>query len=62
MSRSTRGSKPSGFEYWTARMYNKHGGCLSPNGGKYHKKRTHKGERSQGKRDTHNLAHDMTDD
>jgi hypothetical protein len=49
MSRSIRGSKGSGFEYWTARPFNKHGGTLSPNGGKFHKKRTHKAERQVGR-------------
>ena len=49
MSRSVRGGKGSGFEYWTARPFNKHGGTLSPNGGKYHKKRTHKAERAEGR-------------
>jgi hypothetical protein len=51
MSRSIRGSKGSGFEYWSARPFNKHGGTLSPNGGKFHKKRTHKAERQIGRAD-----------
>ncbi|SAL02787.1 hypothetical protein AWB80_08439 [Caballeronia pedi] len=51
MSRSIRGGKGPGFEYWTARPFNKHGGTLSPNGGKFHKKRTHKAERQEGRRD-----------
>ena len=50
MSRTTRGSKGPGFEYWTARPFNKHGGLLSPKGGKHHKKRTHKAERQEAKK------------
>lgn len=49
MSHSIRGSKGPGFEYWTARPFNKCGGTLSPNGGKFHKKRTHKAERQIGR-------------
>lgn len=49
MSRSVRGSKPAGYEYWTARPFNKAGGCISPNGGKFTKKRTHKAERQLNK-------------
>lgn len=47
MSRSKRGGKQSGYEYWSARPFNKHGGCL----GAYAKKRTHRAERQQGKRE-----------
>lgn len=28
MSRTERGSKPSGYEYWSARPLNKGGGCV----------------------------------
>ena len=28
MSRTNRGSKPSGYEYWSARPLNKGGGCV----------------------------------
>jgi hypothetical protein len=51
MSRSIRGSKGPGFEYWTARPFNRCGGTLSPNGGKHTKKRTHKAERQIGRAD-----------
>jgi hypothetical protein len=49
MSRSTSGSKGSGYEYWSARPFNRGGGTLSPHGGKHTKKRTHKAERAQGR-------------
>lgn len=45
MSRTKRGGKAPGYEPWSARPFNKHGGVL----GKYHKKRTHKAERREGK-------------
>jgi hypothetical protein len=48
MSRTKKGSKPFGVEFWTARPFNRHG---SPTGA-YAKKRTHKAERAQGKRET----------
>lgn len=51
MSHSIRGSKGPGFEYWTARPFNRCGGTLSPRGGKHHKKRTHKAERQIGRAD-----------
>lgn len=47
MSRTSRGSKGSGYEYWTARPGNKAGGVP----GKLTKKTTHKSERQQGKQD-----------
>lgn len=50
MSRTVRGSKGAGYEYWSARPFNRCGGVLSPNGGKHTKRRTHKAERKQGKR------------
>lgn len=28
MSRTVRGSKPSGYEYWSARPLNRGGGCV----------------------------------
>lgn len=47
MSRTRRGEKSPGFEYWSKRPGNKHGaGGL----GKDQKRRTHKAERQQGKR------------
>jgi hypothetical protein len=49
MSRTKRGSKGPGYEYWSARPFNKAGGCISPNGGKHTKKRTHKAERQMNK-------------
>ena len=41
MSRTVKGSKPTGYEYWSARPGNSNGG--SP--GRYTKKRTAKSER-----------------
>lgn len=49
MSRTIKGAKAPGWEYWSARPFNKNGGPLSRRGGKFHKKRTHKAERQQGK-------------
>ncbi len=51
MSRTAKGGKGPGFEYWTARPGNRCGGTISPNGGKHTKKRTHKAERQIGRRD-----------
>lgn len=46
MSRSVKGSKGSGYDFWTRRPFNKHGA----NGyGPYAKKRTHRAERAEGK-------------
>lgn len=42
MSRSERGGKGPGFEYWSSRPG---GRLISPNGGKHTKKATHKAER-----------------
>lgn len=47
MSRTIKGSKGSGHEYWSRRPFNRHGGQISPNGGKHTKKRTHKAERRE---------------
>jgi hypothetical protein len=47
MSRTIKGGKGSGYEYWSARPFNKNGGCL----GAFTKKRTHKAERVQGKKE-----------
>ena len=46
MSRTKRGSKLPGFEYWTARPGNEHGnqGC-----GKQAKRNTHRKERRAGR-------------
>lgn len=46
MSRSKKGQKPPGFEYWTARPGNKCGGYPL---GKFKKRQTHKAERQQNK-------------
>lgn len=46
MSRSKKGGKGCGFEYWTKRAGNKD--CPPP--GKYSKKRTHKLERLEDKK------------
>ena len=45
MSRTVRGSKPPGFEYWSKRPGNKHGNLM----GIYAKKFTARKERSEGK-------------
>jgi hypothetical protein len=45
MSRTNKGQKAPGYEYWTARPFNRCGGVMSPHGGKHTKKRTHKAER-----------------
>ena len=45
MSRSTKGSKGPGYEYWSARPGNEPGGIP----GKVTKKKTHKAERRLGK-------------
>ena len=45
MSRTRKGSKPPGYEYWSKRPGNKHGGLL----GVRQKKFTHRAERKQGK-------------
>jgi len=45
MSRTVKGRKPCGYEYWSKRPFNKSGGCI----GSYGKRRTHKAERQQGK-------------
>lgn len=44
MSRTIKGSKHVGFEFWTARPGNRHGGV-----GPYAKLLTHRIERHQGK-------------
>ncbi len=46
--RTCKTPKGSGYEYWSARPFNKCGGTLSPRGGKHHKRRTHRAERRQG--------------
>jgi len=51
MSRTARGSKAGGYEYWSARPFNRCGGIISPKGGKHTKRRTHKAERKQGRRE-----------
>jgi hypothetical protein len=43
MSRTHKGQKPPGCEYWSRRPFNKHGGVL----GVFHKRRTHKAERRE---------------
>ncbi|CAB5514579.1 hypothetical protein LMG26857_03638 [Achromobacter anxifer] len=52
MSRTRRGAKGAGYEYWTARPGNVGGGRYSPNGNKEVKRATHKAERQEGKRDS----------
>lgn len=50
MSRTTRGGKGPGFEYWTKRPGNRNGGTP----GVFTKKTTHRTERQQGKQDCRN--------
>lgn len=45
MSRTKKGGKPQGYEFWSARPGNKHGGGR----GAYSKTKTHRVERQQGK-------------
>lgn len=47
MSRTKSGGKGPGFEYWTARPGNRHGGAI----GKKAKTLTHRTERRQGERE-----------
>jgi len=47
MSRSNRGEKGPGYEYWSARPFNLGGGYYSRKGNKATKRRTHKAERRQ---------------
>jgi len=49
MSRTVKGSKGPGYEYWSKRPFNRCDGIISPKGGKHTKKRTHKAERRAGK-------------
>jgi hypothetical protein len=46
MSRTTADTKSPGYEFWSNRPFNKHGGMI----GKVAKKRTHKAERAEGKK------------
>ena len=46
MSRTIRGSKSPGYEYWSARPGNRYGGHVS----KFTKKQTHKAERQNNKK------------
>lgn len=45
MSRTIKGSKAPGYEYWSARPLNKHGGCV----GKFTKTQTCRIERRNNK-------------
>ena len=57
MSRTVKGSKAPGYEYWSARPFNKSGGTLSRNGGKHTKKRTHKAERQMTKKESEDFVY-----
>ena len=48
MSKTRKGTKPPGFEYWSRRPGNKHGGTGAT--GKFAKRRTHRAERREGRR------------
>lgn len=47
MSRTNKGSKGPGYEYWSGRPFNRGGGAI----GAAAKKRTHKAERQRGRED-----------
>ena len=49
MARTRKGKKPIGYEYWSNRPGNRHGGWHV---GPYAKKRTHRVERQQGEKET----------
>lgn len=55
MSRSAKGGKCFGYEYWSARPFNK---CGSFSIGRWVKKRTHKAERHQGKVESRQAMND----
>ncbi len=48
MSRTNKGSKGAGYEYWGRRPGNKQGGMPGP----ITKRKTHRAERRQGKKQT----------
>ena len=50
MSRTRKGKKAPGTEYWSRRPFNKHGQIPGP----FAKKRTHKRERQDGKKEPTN--------
>jgi hypothetical protein len=50
MSRSVKSTKAPGYEYWSRRPFNRFG--QSP--GAFAKRRTHKAERQQGRKQTRN--------
>lgn len=52
MSRTRKGSKPAGFEFWSARPGNKHGNLM----GKDAKRFTHRRERQEGRRSCRAVA------
>lgn len=47
MSRTRKGTKPAGYEYWSRRPFNRHGQGPGPDA----KRRTHRAERQQAKRE-----------
>lgn len=55
MSRTKKGSKAPGFEYWSARPGNKFGGLI----GKTAKVATHKAERRNEEREKLNLLKEL---
>lgn len=55
MSRTVKGKKAPGYEYWSRRPFNKCGGTP----GKVAKHRTHKAERMSGKEAARVLTDDM---
>jgi hypothetical protein len=54
MSRTRKGSKGPGFEYWSARPGNRGGGL-----GKSFKKATHRVERQQNKQEARQRANEL---
>ena len=51
MSRTRKGKKAPGYEYWSRRPFNRCGQSPGP----FSKHRTHKAERKEGKRDVRDL-------
>lgn len=58
MSRTKKGSKGPGYEYWSARPGNRNGGTISPHGGKHTKKYTHRVERHTNKKEAREAIDD----
>ena len=57
MSRTIKGGKGAGYEFWSARPFNSGGGGK----GRYAKRRTHRAERAQGKDQCRKDAYERID-